>query len=189
MNTPSHLLINAALRKASGRRDVPWPAVLWGAVAPDIPLGLLSAGFVVYQRWLAAQPAALGGAAFDALYFHNPSWIAAHNFLHSPAALSLYLVLLWRFRRRPGTRGHWWLWFVLGCVLHTTLDIPTHVTDGPLLFWPLDWVTRFHSPVSYWDPAHFGRQFFILEIGLDGLLLAYLFGSAWMTRLIKRWRT
>jgi hypothetical protein len=72
------------------------------------------------------------------------------------------------------SRGNWWLWFVLSSMLHTSIDILTHVSDGPLLFWPLNWTIRFHSPVSYWDPAHFGTQFGVFEILLDIALLVYL---------------
>ncbi|MEZ4675136.1 MAG: hypothetical protein R2932_12925 [Caldilineaceae bacterium] len=32
---------------------------------------------------------------------------------------------------------------------HTAIDIPLHYDDGPLLLFPFDWKTRFHSPVSH----------------------------------------
>lgn len=187
MNTFSHLIINAALRKKADRSGISRSAFLLSAVVPDVPLGLLSVGFILYQRF-AAEPCTQGvcGAAYDNLYFTNPWWIAAHNFLHSPTALFFYLAVLWRFRRQSGTRGHWLLWFVLGCLVHTTIDIATHATDGPLLFWPFDWFTRFHSPISYYDPAYSGRQFRIFERLLDVVLLGYLFIPALVKRFSKR---
>lgn len=185
MNTPSHLIINAAILKKTGRKDIPSSAFLWGSVAPGIPLGLLSLGYFFYNHYIAVQPVPGGMSnAFDNLFFNNPWWIAFHNFLHSPVALFAYLVFLWHYRTQPGTRGNWWLWFVLGCMVHTAIDIPVHATDGPLLFWPLDWHIRFHSPVSYYDPAHYGIQFAIFEITLDILLLGYLF----LPKLVARFK-
>jgi len=178
VNTPSHLLINAALRRQSGRTDIPRSAFLLGSVAPDLALALLTVLFLVQQRGAPAR-----SGAYDDLFFYHPLWIAAHNLLHSPLALGVYLTLFWRYRRRPGTWGHWGWWFAVSCGLHTLVDLATHVTDGPLLFWPLNWSLRFHSPISYWDPAHFGRQFFVVEIVLDVFLLAYLLGP----RLLRRW--
>jgi hypothetical protein len=67
------------------------------------------------------------------------------------------------------------LWFSLGSLLHTLIDIPTHAGDGPLLFFPFDWQTRFNSPLSYWDPNFYGLQFMVFEILLTVGLLAYLF--------------
>lgn len=187
MNTPSHLIINAALFKKARRRQIPQSAFLLGSVVPDIPLGLLSVGYYVYYRLMLGQSGpGWMGAAYDNLYFTNPWWIAGHNFLHSPVALLIYLAVLWRFRQRPGTRGHWWLWFVLGCAVHASIDIATHATDGPVLFWPFDWFTRFHSPISYYDPAHFGRQFAIFERALDIALLGYLLIPKLLKRFAKR---
>lgn len=152
---------------------------------PDIPLGLLSVGSFVYYRYFAGQNVeSLMPKMFDDLFFNNPWWIAFHNFLHAPVALFIYLAILWKYRTQPASRGHWWLWFVLGCMVHTAIDIPTHVNDGPLLFFPFDWHTRFHSPVSYYEPAHFGTQFAIFEITLDILLLGYLF----IPKIIARFR-
>lgn len=185
MNTPSHLIVNAALVKAANRKAIPQSALLWGAVMPDIPLIVLSVGFFVFHRWLAAPlPPGFMSQAYDNLYFNNPWWIALHNSLHSPLALLVYLALLWRMRNRPHTRGHWWLWFFIGCLTHSIIDILTHVNDGPILFWPLDWHTRFRSIVSYYDSAHFGREFAIFELVLDVALLGYLF----LPKLLRRLR-
>ncbi len=182
MNTPSHLIINAALYKKAGRKDIPQSAILLGSIMPDIPLGLLSLGFFLYNRFVLGQPGSnFMPKAFDDLFFNNPWWIAFHNFLHSPIALLIYIVILWQFRSKTGTKGHWWLWFVAGCLVHTTIDVFTHVTDGPLLFWPFEWHIRFHSIISYYDRAYYGQYFSIFELALDVVLLGYLF-------LPKLWR-
>ncbi|MGI8738245.1 MAG: hypothetical protein ACR2KU_00935 [Gammaproteobacteria bacterium] len=39
--------------------------------------------------------------------------------------------------------------------LHVLFDLPLHHDDAHRHFFPFsDW--RFYSPVSYWDPAHYG---------------------------------
>ena len=174
MNTPSHLIITAALRKRlAGQIAIPRGAFLLGSVLPDLPLFCLAIGSQIYYRYLIVGQR-MTEQLFDELYFHNPWWIAAHNLLHSPTLLLIALGALWGARGLAGTRRHWWFWFVLGCLLHTALDIPTHVNDGPVVFFPFDWSYRFRSPISYWDPRYYGRQFTIFEAGLDLLLLGYL---------------
>lgn len=125
-------------------------------------------------------------SAFDNLYFNNSWWIASHNVLHSPTALTIYAIVLWRYLNRPNTRGHWWLWFVFGCMVHSAIDILTHYNDGPVLFWPIDWHTRFYSPISYWDKAHYASQFVYFEVGLNLVLLGYLFLPKLINQIKKR---
>jgi hypothetical protein len=184
LNPPSHFLVNAVIRRHwAGSPRMRGSAFLLGSVLPDVPLTLLWIGTYSYYRYLLGdQSFTMMDQRLDQLYFTNPFWIAAHNSLHSPTLLLAELALLWRFRDAVGTRRHWWFWFAAGCLIHTGLDIPTHVNDGPLLFFPLDWSTRFHSPISYWDRNHFGREFAIFELTLDLLLLSYL-----ITPRIRRW--
>jgi membrane-bound metal-dependent hydrolase YbcI (DUF457 family) len=125
-------------------------------------------------------------SAFNDLYFNNPWWIAGHNFLHSPTALIICAIFLWRFLDKPNTRGHWWLSFVFGCMVHSVVDIFTHYNDGPVLFFPFDWHTRFHSRISYWDKAHYASQFIYFEIGLNLVLLGYLFLPKLINKIRKR---
>ncbi len=175
MNTPSHLLITAALRKSLKDRSMVTSAFLCGAVAPDMPLYLLSFGGLLYYRAvLGWSSSATFRHMFDYLYFHHPLWIVAHNFLHAPLLLLLAFACLWQLRHRPSPVIAWLYWFVLACLLHTTVDVFTHVDDGPLLLFPVQWSLRFHSPVSYWDSAHYGNQFALFELTLDALLLCYL---------------
>ena len=143
---------------------------------PDIPLALLSLAATFYYRVLLNnQSPDLMETVLHPLYFNNPFWISMHNMLHSPLALGLYLAVLWRWRAQSGKVQHWLFWFFVSCSIHTSIDIFTHFDDGPLLLWPLNWQLRFHSPISYWDTAHFGAQFMIFELLLDAALLGYLF--------------
>ena len=60
--------------------------------------------------------------------------------------------------------------FAGSCLVHMACDFPLHVEDAHRHFFPLsNW--RFRSPVSYWDPNHYGVQAAsceaILGIGLS----------------------
>lgn len=188
MNTPTHLVVNAALHKraTAGGVAIARSAFLLGAVLPDIPLWLLWTGAYVYYRYVRGdQSITLMDQRFDQLYFTDPFWITAHNLLHAPLLLLIAMALLWRFRDTPGQWRHWWFWFAAGCLVHTLLDIPTHVDDGPLLLFPFEWSVRFQSPVSYWDDRHYGRQFAVFELLLNLVLLAYLL-VPWFVASAKR---
>ncbi len=175
MNTPSHLIMTAALRKRLRPLPIPRGAFLLGAVLPDVPLWLLSVGGGLYFRYGRGwSTEAVARHMFGTLYFEDPRWIAAHNLLHSPTLLTLMLFVLWRFRQRIDSPLRSLYWFLTACMLHTSVDILTHVDDGPLLFFPFEWTIRFHSPISYWDPAHHGRAFMFVELALDLALLLYL---------------
>lgn len=178
MNTPSHFLMTAALDKSLARVPIVKSAFLLGSVAPDVPLWILSIGSISYYHFLQGWSLRdTFSFIFGELYFHNLFWIASHNFLHSPILLLLLLSLLWRSRRNIGSPSRWFFWFLLACLLHSVVDIFTHADDGPLLFFPLDWTIRFHSPISYWDPQYYGKEFRIFERVLNAVLLLYLFGS------------
>jgi hypothetical protein len=187
VNTPSHLIINAALWKratAGGKLAIPRSAFLLGAVLPDMPLWLLWAGTLAYHRVIrgdASYP--IWSEAYDQRYFSDPLWIAGYNVFHAPALLLIGLGVLWRFRSSEGKPGSWWFWLLAGCLVHSALDIPAHVDDGPLLLFPFEWSVRFQSPVSYWNPRSFGREFTVFELLLDLVLLMYLFGPRLWRRL------
>ena len=177
MNTPSHLIITAALRKRfTTNAPVPAAAVLWGAVAPDLPLTLMALGGALYFRFVLGMSFddALNLIFYD-LFFNDPLWTAAHNVLQAPLILGTSLALLWRYRFAEATPLRRWLfWFVAACSLHSLIDIVTHNDDGPLLLFPVNWQLRFASPVSYWDTEHYGGIFFVFESVLNLVLLGYL---------------
>jgi membrane-bound metal-dependent hydrolase YbcI (DUF457 family) len=185
MNTPSHFLMTAALAKALPRVPIVKTAFLLGSVAPDLPLWLLSLGGMVYYHWILDwSMAGTFRLMFDRLYFQDPFWIAAHNFLHAPILLLLGLAGCWYYRHNRGAR--WLLWFLLACLLHAIVDIFTHGDDGPVLFFPLNWSYRFHSPISYWDPRYHGREFARFELALDGVLLVYLLALP-VRQFLRQW--
>ncbi len=176
MNTPSHFLINAALRRGTrSRHALPRTPFLIGAILPDVPLAVLSLGTYLRARLDGGlDTGAVMRDAFDERFFREPLWIAAHNLFYGPLLLAVALVLLWRHRHRPASRLRWAFWLFAGCAVHTLIDLATHYDDGPVIFFPFEWTIRLHSPVSYWDRRHFGSQFFVFELCLDAALLVYL---------------
>jgi hypothetical protein len=181
VNTPSHFLIHAAIAKRANNPRLVRSSFLWGAVAPDIPLYLLSILGGLYFRATGMTTSEAANHIFNTLYFSDPSWIWAHHLFHAPLLLAAYALILYPLRKNR--IAYWLLWFVAGCGLHTTIDILTHYDDGPLVFFPLNWAYRFHS-ISYWDPRHGGRWFAPLELALDLFLLGYLI-IPWLKKRFK----
>ena len=173
-----------------------------GSFAPDALLTLLTILFIVLDAIsgnFSSDPEtlfngpSLVGRLFSDWFFNNGWVITAQNMFHSPLLILLYGLagwLLWRYRHVAA--GAWLFWFAVSCMLHTLIDIPLHYDDGPLLLFPLHWSLRFMSPVSYWDPSRYGRQFFFIEHSLDLLLIVLLLVTyrraiaGWLRRTIFR---
>ena len=186
MQTPSHLIVTAALRYGLGRHSLPLhtPALLIGSVLPDIPFALLSIVYELYYRITGIAvpaPSIMEYLHFD-LFFNDPLWIVSHNTFHSLLVNGLLLAIgywQWRHGRRWGL---WLFWLAASMLFHTTIDIFTHNSDGPLFLFPLNWTYRFASPISYWETAYFGRAFLLFEYTLDAVLLLYM---GWRWRMEK----
>ncbi len=177
MQTPSHFLLTAVLSRKvpSLNQTNDKVALLVGSILPDLPFTLLTFGYEFYYRWFAAPPtngSIMEYLHFD-LFFTDPVWIISHNFFHS-LVINVMLLGLGYWGTRQGWR---WarplFWLSIGTLFHTIIDIFTHHTDGPLLFFPLNWRYRFPSPISYWEAAYYGRIFAIFELISDILIIAY----------------
>lgn len=58
-------------------------------------------------------------------------------------------------------------------LLHLGFDFLLHNDDGRAHFWPLsNWI--FQSPVSYWDPDHYGNIAGAIEVALSLLCCGIL---------------
>ena len=124
----------------------------------------------------------VGRHLYATLFYEDPIWISLHNYLHSPTMLLLLLVVLYVTQSRESFVHSWRSWFLGSCLLHTLVDIPVHHDDGPLIFWPFNWTYRFASPISYWDPAHYGVPTMIFEGGLVVCLAAMLIWQRYRSR-------
>jgi len=71
-------------------------------------------------------------------------------------------------------------------LLHLVLDFGFHHDDGRAHFWPItNWI--FESPVSYWDPRHYGTLVGGLEVFVALLCCVVLwrrFTGRWMRGVI-----
>lgn len=193
MQTYSHLLVTAVVDRQLVRRQVPVHtlALLTGSVLPDIPFFLLTVLGEVYFRWFTTTPTGESPMVYMhfTLFFTDPLWIVSHNFFHAPLILGVlglagFAGVQWG--QHWGQRwGRVLLWFAAGAGLHTLIDIFTHSSDGPLLFFPFNWRYRFPSPVSYWEQDNFGLAFTLVEHLVDVGILVYLFWE-WRRRRQRR---
>ena len=185
MQTYSHALINATLAgplKRAGWEFRDW-AFVAGGVLPDVPFFLLTVLGGIYYTVSGGTPTGESPMIYMhmTLYFTDPFWITAHNFFHAPLILGV-IGLGGYLGMRSGNRwGAQLLWFAVGAGLHSLIDIFTHAGDGPVLLFPFHWSYRFSSPVSYWDPQHYGLIFAPLE-HLADLMLAWMLVRDWRRR-------
>ncbi|WP_413172507.1 hypothetical protein [Anabaena azotica] len=159
MNTPSHAILNLVIFNQQIRTHSS-PAILIGAVLPDIPI------FVFY--FLMKFVYRLPEKQIWSEVYYQPFWQAVVSTFHSiPLALLGILI------------GHIANWQVIevGCismVLHSLLDLPVHNDDAHRHFFPFS-NYRFISPFSYWDINHYGRIVALVEIILVLAASIYIF--------------
>ena len=182
MRTYSHALFTWVLAR-KGCRVAPAAAAASaaGAAFPDLP-AFLGVAFFSIKRGIAPRPTMsheeLHEQFLDAAYLVGP-FGGTRIFLHSLVAVALLLILYRLLGVGRLDVQRILFWFLLGWFGHTVTDFLTHAEDALPLFWPLsNW--SWQSPVSYWDPGHYGRQFFLVEHGV--ILLSVL----WL--LVKRRR-
>ena len=166
MNTPSHMLIGAAIF-ARPLAPATLIAALAGGLAPD----LLMFAMVLWATRVVGVPE---HEVFSTLFF-SETWQSVfaidHSFFIWGGLLGLAV-----WRRQIILRA-----FAGAGLLHALADFLTHHDDARRQFWPVsDWV--FRSPVSYWDARFYGNAFGLFEVALVVTLAAFL---CW--RLV-RWR-
>ncbi len=173
METYSHAFFTWALAKhgvKAGRAA--GIAAAAGAVFPDLPSFAGTAYYVgtAYLRkgWDSMHSEEL----LDAIYFSGP-FGGTGSALHSAVPVVTLLVLYRIFGLGRRDRRRIVLWFLLGWLGHAIVDFLTHVDDTRPLFWPVsDW--EWSSPVSYYNPLYYGREFFAISHGLMLLTILWL---------------
>ncbi|MEM9367637.1 MAG: hypothetical protein AAGD07_16730 [Planctomycetota bacterium] len=146
MHTPAHIAASL-LAYRDQTRPLPVIAATCGAVLPDAPMFL----FYAYQKVCQTPEREI----WSTKYFETNWQLFFDVFNSMPLTL-----LLWGVSRWMGWKT---LSILAGSVtLHLLLDLPLHHDDGHRHFLPFsNW--RFASPVSYWDPNHFGLLIAPLE--------------------------
>lgn len=197
MMTQTHFLVAAALFCSPRRPARQNAAVLAGAFAPDAAIYTLFVwskivGIPERELWSVvyfAEPMttmtaiansaplyAMIGILGIALVRPASVELASPHSANTPAGLGRFIV---------ASHTNIAILFALAALTHLAGDLPVHAADAHPHFWPLsDW--RFISPVSYWDPRHFGTQFSILEV-VFGIALAVIvfrrFKALWVRGL------
>lgn len=171
MNTPAHLIFGLAAFGKAGRPAVTG-AALAGAIIPDLSLYLM-AGTHLFVFGTDPQ------VVFGQLYY-SEAWQSIFRIDNS--------FILWGIAFVIGLmiRSQVIIALCGAALLHLSLDFGLHHDDGRAHFWPLStWI--FVSPVSYWDPAHYGNIVGPIEIAASlvcCVLLWRRYIGKWMRGLI-----
>ncbi len=164
MNTPAHAIINLLLFKRSVRESYPY-VIIFGAVLPDVSM-------FVFYIWAKLKHLPEKEIWSEAYYL--PNWQALFDSFHSFPLLLTAWCVAWRLNAKA------WMVFFASMLLHSVFDFPVHHDDAHRHFYPLS-EFRFSSPISYWDPEHYG----LIVGGIEFLVM--LIGGFWLFRVsLKR---
>jgi len=176
VNTQTHLLMATAVllpvastlvRRPSSSDTASTPpisafkitlAALLGALLPDASLFLMF--------FIAKAQGVPEAVIFNEWYF-SATWQRLGAMTNSLPIYAFVAALTY------ATRLHLVTVAALAAVMHCITDFPLHHDDGHPHFWPFsDWI--YSSPVSYWDPKHFGNQWGLFELCLAAMMIVFL---------------
>ncbi len=167
MTTPAHAVVNLLVL---GRQKTPklQGAIIAGAIIPDVPMFL----FYFFEKVVQGTPE---WTIWTHTYFEQ-RWQTFFDLFNSLPLIGLGLLVTISLKYRG------WSVLLISMALHAVCDLLLHHDDAHRHFFLLsDW--RFRSPVSYWDPNHFGG----IVAPLEGLVVmvgcTILFRSASSTLL------
>lgn len=141
MNTPAHVVLNLLILGGKKQSENNLTIVL-GAILPDLPMFL----FYFWEKFIRGTEEKL----IWSVHYFDPNWQAFFDIFNSlPLIIIGGVVSYYR-----GAMGFVALFGSMA--LHALGDLPLHHDDGHHHFFPFsNW--RFDSPVSYWDPRHYGN--------------------------------
>jgi hypothetical protein len=168
MNTPSHAILNLTLL---GKSIYPHGnlIIVLGGILPDIPIFI----FYGWAKWIAKMPE---GKIWSEAYYH-PVVQDIVALFHSIPLAAIGLIIAFFFE--------WEILQImcLSLILHSLLDLPVHHDDAHRHFFPFS-NYRFISPISYWDPKHYGNIVALIEIIL--VLLGTIWSFSWVNSPIGK---
>ena len=182
MVTTTHMLMAAFATTRPKMR--PWIVFLgWlGGLFPDVPMFVM-----VGMARMAESPVNLWRQP-DGLYWVDP-WRTLTGLTHSIPIWTILVLAGWFGWRRGGgwlaTAGLAVLVFSAGALLHSVADLLVHTHDAHQHFLPFsNWV--FHSPVSYYQRDHFGREFSVFELvfALTAAVFLFRWFRSWTVRIV-----
>ncbi len=143
-------------------------AALVGALLPDASLFIM---FIIAKAQGVADSVIWGE------WYFSTTWQRFGALSNSiPIFASVAIIAYW-------LRVHAFTIGALAALMHCFADLPLHHDDGHPHFWPFsDWI--YSSPVSYWDPAHYGNHWSVIELCLAAAMVVFLWLRS--TRKISR---
>ncbi len=160
MNTQSHIFMGAYFFGKGAPLAATIGAI--GGALPDLPM----ISIVIFLKATGHS----GEEIFETLYWQD--WWQITNAIGHSFFLWAGLLLIALLLRTSATE-FWSLAAVFAAsgLLHCCIDFCVHREDAHMHFWPLTRY-KFVSPVSYYDPLHYGHYFSLFEAGL-GLYLSW----------------
>ena len=140
MNTPAHIVVNLTILGREEKAGTIAPVVA-GALLPDLPMLV----FYAYAKlWRGISEHVIWTEAY-----HAADWQTVFNLFNSLPLIAVGYIAA----RLTGAKRIALVFASMA--LHCVSDLLLHHDDAHRHLFPLsDW--RFNSPVSYWDPRHFG---------------------------------
>ena len=174
MNTQAHAIIGLALlaRRANPLTQI---VVAIGAVLPDVPMIV----FYLIEKVFRKTPESI---IWSQAYFRH-GWQNFFDTFNSLPLITMLALFAWYRKAKL------WMAFFLAMAVHVIVDFPLHHDDAHRHFFPFSQF-RFASPVSYWDPNHYGHIAGFLEFTLVCLCTVYLWrasahvGTKWLVGVI-----
>lgn len=169
MNTLTHALVGAAIFGRPKLTLTLLSATLAGAAFPDVSI-------LVMVFWEIGVNGVDQAELWGQSYYREP-WVTYSAITNSFFVFGALALLGWQ-------QGWQWLWAFAGtAVLHFLGDIFLHYDDGHAHFWPLSSCV-FYSPISYWDPRHFGVPWTVVEMIVALALAGFIWrqNKSWVVR-------
>lgn len=160
MNTPAHIIFSLAL--LGPRRAAKFAvAITIGALLPDVMMMV----FYAYEKWMQVPEQVIWNE-----HYFRPLWQNVFDLTNSiPIFAAAAILCAWLKR-------HSWMFLWVSSMIHCLLDFWVHREDSHRHFYPFS-DYRFISPVSYWDPTHYGDIVSVLEVVFFVIGFVFLWGA------------
>ena len=148
MDTGTHIVANLLVQSKRSQPRL-FIAAAFGAILPDLPI-------IVFYAWESLVAGYPEHVIWGKRYF-LAGW---QNFIDTFNSVPIILLAL---LVAVPIRNKLLITILIGMLLHVMLDLPFHHDDAHRHFFPLsDW--QFVSPISYWDPRHYGDIMAVVQL-------------------------
>lgn len=158
MNTPTHMIVSYALLRSRAKKKLDAFWIILGGLLPDLMIFVLFFYALLFDVPMRE--------VWDVLYFTD-FWQNLIDCFNSIPITIVFVLIAVAIKWQGG--------ILLGASLfiHILGDIFLHNDDAHRHFFPLS-DYKFISPVSYWDPDHLSWLGMIIEYGVLGIALYFL---------------